>query len=212
MHWGWAAGSNGSFKAKWVVQLQLAPLTEGLAMEKGLQNKSMIDALKMKVRVKVEFMLERKSKEKELSRKILNARIKLFLASMPRISQERMIQSRRWNSLCIRRKYYELALGPDLTQLLLWEQFKTKFNEEYCSEVEVRKLEYEFLHLEQGSFLMQEYTSSFLEKERFAEHQISTEKRKIEKYVWGLKTQIREIVQPLHVSSFRQVVDRATER
>ncbi|KAI3768113.1 hypothetical protein L2E82_18545 [Cichorium intybus] len=77
------------------------------------------------------------------------------------------------------------SLGPDLTQSLLWEQFKTKFNEEYCSDVAVK---------------------------RFAEHQINTEKRKIDKYVWGLKTRIREIVQPLQLSSFRQVVDRATER
>ncbi|KAI3724358.1 hypothetical protein L2E82_36130 [Cichorium intybus] len=55
---------------------------------------------------------------------------------------------------------FSKALGPDLTQSLLWEQFKTKFNEEYCSEVAVK----------------------------------------------------REIVQPLQLYSFRQVVDRATER
>ncbi|KAI3493570.1 hypothetical protein L1887_40770 [Cichorium endivia] len=107
---------------------------------------------------------------------------------------------------------FSKALGPDLTQSLLWEQFKTKFNEEYCSEVAVKRLEEEFLHLEQGSHTVQEYTMSFLEKARFAEHQINTEKRKIDKYVWGLKTRIREIVQPLQLSSFRQVVDRATER
>ncbi|KAI3751987.1 hypothetical protein L2E82_23084 [Cichorium intybus] len=85
---------------------------------------------------------------------------------------------------------FSKALGPDLTQSLLWEQFKTKFNEEYCFEVAIKRLEEEFLHLKQGSHSVQEYTMSFLEKARFAEHQINTEKRKIDKYV----------------------VDRATER
>ncbi|KAI3708785.1 hypothetical protein L2E82_38236 [Cichorium intybus] len=97
-------------------------------------------------------------------------------------------------------------------QKVFREQFKNKFNEEYCSEVAIKQLEDEFLHLEQGSRSVQEYTLSFLEKARFAEHHIYTEKRKIDKYVWGLMTRIREIVQPLKLPTFRQVVDRATER
>ncbi|KAI3791673.1 hypothetical protein L2E82_05534 [Cichorium intybus] len=107
--------------------------------------------------------------------------------------------------------YYK-SLGTDSTLSIHWEQFKTKFNEEYCSEVAIKKLEDEFLHMEQGSQSVQEYTLSFLEKARFAEHHVNTEKRKIDKYVWGLTTRIREIVQPLKLSTFRQVVDRATER
>ncbi|KAI3740912.1 hypothetical protein L2E82_31387 [Cichorium intybus] len=46
--------------------------------------------------------------------------------------------------------YYK-SLDLDSSQLVPWEQFKTKFNEEYCSEVAMQKLEDEFLHLEQGS-------------------------------------------------------------
>ncbi|KAI3710291.1 hypothetical protein L2E82_40069 [Cichorium intybus] len=107
--------------------------------------------------------------------------------------------------------YYK-SLDFDSSQSMPWEQFKTKFNEEYCSEVAIQKLEDEFLHLEQGSRSVQEYTLSFLEKARFAEHHIYTEKRKIDKYVRGLTTRIREIVQPLKLTTFRQVVDRATER
>ncbi|KAI3691414.1 hypothetical protein L2E82_49773 [Cichorium intybus] len=107
--------------------------------------------------------------------------------------------------------YYK-SLNLDPTELVPWEQFKNKFNEEYCSEVAIKQLEDEFLHLEQGSRSVQEYTLSFLEKARFAEHHIYTKKRKIDKYVWGLTTRIREIVQPLKLPTFRQVVDRATER
>ncbi|KAI3780620.1 hypothetical protein L2E82_10605 [Cichorium intybus] len=77
--------------------------------------------------------------------------------------------------------YYK-SLDLDSSQSIPWEQFKTKFNEEYCSEVAIQKLEDEFLHLEQGSRSVQEYTLSFLEKARFAEHHIYTEKRKIDKY------------------------------
>ncbi|KAI3721707.1 hypothetical protein L2E82_32725 [Cichorium intybus] len=76
--------------------------------------------------------------------------------------------------------YYK-SLDLDSSQSIPWEQFKTKFNEEYCSEVAIQKLEDEFLHLEQGSRSVQEYTLSFLEKARFAEHHIYTEKRKIDK-------------------------------
>ncbi|KAI3723340.1 hypothetical protein L2E82_34842 [Cichorium intybus] len=107
--------------------------------------------------------------------------------------------------------YYK-SLNLDPTQSVSWEQFKIKFNEEYCSEVAIKKLEDEFLHMEQGSRSVQEYNLSFLEKARFAEHHVSTEKRKIDMYVWGLTTRIREIVQPLKLPTFRQVVDRATER
>ncbi|KAI3750829.1 hypothetical protein L2E82_21683 [Cichorium intybus] len=107
--------------------------------------------------------------------------------------------------------YYK-SLDLDSSRSVPWEQFKIKFNEEYCSEVAIKKLEDEFLHMEQGSQSVQEYTLSFLEKARFAEHHVNTEKRKIDKYVWGLTTRIREIVQPLKLSTFRQVVDRATER
>ncbi|KAI3765101.1 hypothetical protein L2E82_15127 [Cichorium intybus] len=107
---------------------------------------------------------------------------------------------------------FSRALGSDLLGMLTWEQFKAKFTEEYCSEVAVKKLTEEFLHLEQGTRSVQEYTMDFLEKARFCEHEVDTEKRKIDKYVWGLKTRIREVVQPLKLTTFRQVVDRAVER
>ncbi|KAI3690687.1 hypothetical protein L2E82_48891 [Cichorium intybus] len=77
------------------------------------------------------------------------------------------------------------SLGPDSSLSIPWEQFKTKFNEEYCSEVAIKKLEDEFLHMEQGSQSVQEYTLSFLEKARFAEHhKVIETKRKAEDQSW----------------------------
>jgi len=104
------------------------------------------------------------------------------------------------------------ALGVDLVRALTWEQFKIKFNEQYCSEAAIGSLEEEFMRLQQGSKTVQEYTLSFIEKARFAEHQVNTEKRKINRYLWGLKTEIREFVKTAKLPTFQQNVDAAKER
>ena len=104
------------------------------------------------------------------------------------------------------------TLGLELTRMLTWDQFKVKFCEEFCSDTSVRQLEDEFMHLEQHSKSVQEYTVEFLEKARFAQHHVNTEARKIDRYLWGLKTEIREMVKASRCTTFRQAVEAAKDR
>ena len=77
-----------------------------------------------------------------------------------------------------------------------------------------RKLEEEFLRLEQGNMTVQEYTTKFMEKARFTEIYVPTEERRIEKYVWGLRSNIREFVMTRNPLTFEATIDVAelTER
>ncbi|KAI3753610.1 hypothetical protein L2E82_25669 [Cichorium intybus] len=52
-----------------------------------------------------------------------------------------------------------------------WEEFKIKFMKEYCSNTAMKSLEEDFLRLQQGMRSVQEYTTEFNEKAKFAAHQ-----------------------------------------
>ncbi|KAL7586867.1 hypothetical protein Lser_V15G40227 [Lactuca serriola] len=71
----------------------------------------------------------------------------------------------------------------------------------------VKELEEEFLRLEQGNMTVREYTTMFTENARFAEFYVSIEERRVERYIWGLRTAIREFVQIQKPGTFQFVVD-----
>ncbi|XP_024986584.1 uncharacterized protein LOC112521827 [Cynara cardunculus var. scolymus] len=75
-------------------------------------------------------------------------------------------------------------------------------------------MEEDFLNLEQGNRYVKDYTEKFIQYSRFAEHYISTESRKVERYIWGLKSSIREFVIAMNPTTFTSIVDAAevTER
>lgn len=98
------------------------------------------------------------------------------------------------------------TLGTKLTCMLTWEQFKVKFEEEYCSTISMKQLEDEYIHPER-SRSVQLNTIEFNEKARFAKHQVDTEIRKTDWYMWGLKSQIQEFLQTIPFSIYRQVVE-----
>ncbi|KAI3708555.1 hypothetical protein L2E82_37779 [Cichorium intybus] len=93
-----------------------------------------------------------------------------------------------------------------------WKEFKTKFMKEYCSNTAMKSLEEDFLRLQQGTRSVQEYTTEFNEKARFAAHQVDTEERKIDRYLWGLRTQIREFLQSSSFTTYQQIVEAAKSR
>ncbi|XP_024986548.1 uncharacterized protein LOC112521785 [Cynara cardunculus var. scolymus] len=59
---------------------------------------------------------------------------------------------------------------------------------------------------------VREYTTSFTEKARFAEHCVSTEERCVERYIWGLKASIREFVLTMSPTTFQEAVNAAEIR
>ncbi|KAI3789919.1 hypothetical protein L2E82_02726 [Cichorium intybus] len=110
-----------------------------------------------------------------------------------------------WENTC-------MEIGESLAYTLSWEQFKLKFTEYYCSNNAMKGIEEEFLKLQQGSRTVQQYTLDFNEKARFAQHQVDKEERKIDRYLWGLKTQIREFLPSSRYTTFQQVAEAARSR
>lgn len=99
------------------------------------------------------------------------------------------------------------TLGKELMSMLTWDQFKLNFYEENCYQTIVWKLKQEFSQLTQGSKSVQEYTIEFNDKACFSRQMVDIEERKIDKYRWGLRTQIRELIQESKYTILRQVVD-----
>lgn len=69
-----------------------------------------------------------------------------------------------------------------------------------------------FLHLTQGSKSAQHYSVEFNEKPQIFEHQVNTEERKINKYIWGLKTNICKFLQASKDTTLCQVVEVVNDR
>ncbi|KAJ9536067.1 hypothetical protein OSB04_un000770 [Centaurea solstitialis] len=99
--------------------------------------------------------------------------------------------------------------GPNVLQTMTWEEFTKEFNDQFCPPASLRQLEEEFMKLEQGNMTVRDYTAKFIEKSQFAEHQISTESRKIERYVWGLHFSIRGLVLATRPQTFTSAIDAA---
>ena len=61
---------------------------------------------------------------------------------------------------------------------------------------------------------VREYTLHFIEKARFAEYFVPIEETKVERYVWGLRGSLRELVSTLNPTTFRTTIDdtELTER
>jgi hypothetical protein len=113
--------------------------------------------------------------------------------------------------------WWEMESGgkpSEMAKSTTWEKFVARFKARFCPMSATRKLEEEFLRLEQGNMTVQEYTTKFMEKARFAEIYVPTEERRIEKYVWGLKGNIREFVMTRNPMTFEAAIDMAelTER
>ncbi|XP_024977648.1 uncharacterized protein LOC112515209 [Cynara cardunculus var. scolymus] len=98
---------------------------------------------------------------------------------------------------------------PDILQSMSWGEFVNKFKEQFCPKTAVRQMEEDFLKLEQGNKSMREYTEKFIEYSRFAEHYISSESRKMKKYIWGLKPSIRKFVIAMNPAIFFLIVNVA---
>nr|KAJ0208383.1 hypothetical protein LSAT_V11C500276030 [Lactuca sativa] len=79
----------------------------------------------------------------------------------------------------------------------------------FCPRTAVKQLEEEFLRLEQGNMIVREYTTQFSKKARLAEFYVSIEERRVERYIWGLRTTIREFVQIQKQGTFQSSVDAA---
>ncbi|XP_024965930.1 uncharacterized protein LOC112506135 [Cynara cardunculus var. scolymus] len=96
------------------------------------------------------------------------------------------------------------------TTSLSWDEFKGLTSERYFSPLQMRILESEFLRLEQESMTVEKYVETCIEKSRFVEHQVVPEKRKVDRFVDGLKRDIRRLVGMSKPKTFQETVELAT--
>ncbi|GKB07212.1 putative reverse transcriptase domain-containing protein [Tanacetum coccineum] len=92
-------------------------------------------------------------------------------------------------------------------ECMTWEEFKEIIINKFCPEGELKQLEHEFLNLEQEDMSMREYTTHFNKKARFTKHHVQTEERRINSYIWGMNSRIRELVKATRPKTYQEVVD-----
>ena len=57
--------------------------------------------------------------------------------------------------------------------------------------------------------MVRAYTSLFIEKARLAESYMPIEERRVERYVWALRSSIREFIDTRNPTTFEEAIDAA---
>ncbi|KAJ9547266.1 hypothetical protein OSB04_019809 [Centaurea solstitialis] len=99
--------------------------------------------------------------------------------------------------------------GSEMVRKMTWDGFVKKFTQQFCPLAATKKMEEEFLRLEQGTLSVQDYTTRFIEKARFAGVYVPTEERKVERYIWGLRGNLREFVLSKEPATFQAAINAA---
>ncbi|XP_071714508.1 uncharacterized protein [Rutidosis leptorrhynchoides] len=86
---------------------------------------------------------------------------------------------------------YAQPAGMDASYAMPWEEFKQAMISEYCPKNEIQKLEMELGNLKIQGNDITEYTKRFLELALLCPELVTTEAKKIERYVWGLSKEIQ---------------------
>ncbi|KAI3735110.1 hypothetical protein L6452_14598 [Arctium lappa] len=95
---------------------------------------------------------------------------------------------------------------------MAWGEFVKRFKAQFCPLAVVKKLEEEFLSLEQKGMSVREYTTKFIEKSRFTGIYVPNEERRVERFIFGLISDIREFVSNKEPSTFQVAVNAAEMR
>nr|KAJ0214772.1 hypothetical protein LSAT_V11C400169260 [Lactuca sativa] len=100
---------------------------------------------------------------------------------------------------CTFKEFWDMmssTLGEELISMLTWDRFKNIVLKPQS---------------DNWSKNFHNSLTEFNDKARFVKHMVDTEERKIDKYRWGLRTQIREYIRESKYTTFRQVVDAAKD-
>ncbi|XP_024990604.1 uncharacterized protein LOC112524894 [Cynara cardunculus var. scolymus] len=108
----------------------------------------------------------------------------------------------------------ESVAQPNVLQTMSWEEFVIRFKTQFYPRTAVRQMEEDFLKMEQGNRSVRDYTEKFIEYSQFVEHYVSSESRKVKRYILGLKPSIREFVIAMDPATFSLAVNvvEVTER
>ncbi|MQL93368.1 hypothetical protein Taro_026007 [Colocasia esculenta] len=90
-----------------------------------------------------------------------------------------------WWSLLLRTQFEDGAVEVG------WDEFVRLFRAKFVPEHIQDKMEHEFLSLTQGSMTILEYEARFAEISKYAPHIVADERRKVKKFVMGLRPSLR---------------------
>ncbi|KAD5961961.1 hypothetical protein E3N88_13434 [Mikania micrantha] len=97
--------------------------------------------------------------------------------------------------------------GRDVVNHMNWEEFKEIVKEKYCPINEIERIEEEFLNLEMIFPDMITYVSKFEQLSRLVPHLVTPESKRIQRFIWGLPSQIRTHVKANKPVTMQSAVD-----
>jgi hypothetical protein len=98
------------------------------------------------------------------------------------------------------------AMGERAVQRMKWKEFKNLVTDQYCPSSEVNHLEKEFVTLEADKMTLHEYIIKFNRKARLFPDMVKPESKKIERFIFGLPSDIKKHVILARPNTFRSVV------
>ena len=95
------------------------------------------------------------------------------------------------------------------TEVMTWEEFERILLGKYFREVAKHAKRVEFEHLIQGTMMVLEYESHFLELSRFALGMINEEGEKVRRFQQGLRPAIKNRLVLVTIKDYSELVKRA---
>ncbi|GKB17275.1 zinc finger, CCHC-type, retrotransposon gag domain protein, partial [Tanacetum coccineum] len=99
--------------------------------------------------------------------------------------------------------------GREAANGLSWENFKKLLTKEYCRKDQVQNLESKFLNHMMIGNKVDKYTTRFNELARMVPHMVSTEEKRVDRYIRGLVHEIRRMVTSSNPITLQAVVGLA---
>ncbi|XP_035545519.1 uncharacterized protein LOC118348279 [Juglans regia] len=119
-----------------------------------------------------------------------------------------MLQGEAANWWETKRPLLEMELGS--LAAVSWQRFKKEFDDRYFPISVRRQKAREFNNLVQGGMMVEQYARKFMELGRFAPHLIATEELQVERFMEGLRPEVRRQVACLQIVEFQKLVDLAS--
>ncbi|XP_022031591.1 uncharacterized protein LOC110932572 [Helianthus annuus] len=110
-----------------------------------------------------------------------------------------------WDAYC-------KEIGEDKLQTMTWQEFKEPFLKYHCPQSAVDRIQEDFLRLRQKNEMINEITNTFLDKMKFCEDFVKTERMKINRYHGILKAEYREIITPSKCETLDELINWTRDR
>jgi hypothetical protein len=100
----------------------------------------------------------------------------------------------------------ELGLGVSIT----WDRLMREFNDQFFPRIQQQQCAQEFQDLKQGRMSIEQYSAKFLKLLRYVPHLIPDEQTKVEIFLDGLSSRIKERFTFLEITSYSKMLHTTT--